>query len=115
MAAVLAGVAVFVVLAGIVGWYLWGVKVTIKTEPAESKIAIDGKEVGTSNGFGILTVSHISAGQHVLNVKHGRFEDYVLGRLKPAMGNEMLCKVICHNLCVLITSIYELGVEPELA
>ncbi len=43
----------------------------------------------------------------------GRFDDYVLGRLKPAMMNEVLCKVICHNLCVLITCMYELGVEPS--
>lgn len=26
--------------------------------------------------------------------------------------NELLCKVLCHNLCVVIQSMYELGVEP---
>lgn len=72
--AVSAGAAVFVVLVGLLGWYLWGVKVTIKTEPAEAKIAIDGKEVGASNTFGMLTVSHIRAGEHVLIVKHDRYD-----------------------------------------
>lgn len=27
------------------------------------------------------------------------------------MANEALCKVLCHNLCCLIQSTYELGVE----
>lgn len=27
------------------------------------------------------------------------------------MRNESLCKVFCHNLCCLIGSIYELGLE----
>ena len=29
-----------------------------------------------------------------------------------AQVNEALCKVLCHNICVLIQSIYELGLEP---
>jgi len=35
-------------------------------------------------------------------------------RSKSAMGqvNEVLCKILCHNVCCLIQSIYELGVEP---
>ncbi len=27
--------------------------------------------------------------------------------------NEVLCKIICHNLCVLAGSIYELGIDPK--
>jgi hypothetical protein len=27
------------------------------------------------------------------------------------MANEALCKVLCHNICCLIQSHYELGVE----
>lgn len=26
--------------------------------------------------------------------------------------NEALCKVLCHNICCLIKSLYELGIEP---
>lgn len=29
------------------------------------------------------------------------------------MVNEVLCKVLCHNLCVLVQSIYELGIETK--
>jgi transposase len=41
------------------------------------------------------------------------FEDYVLSRTKTAMVNEVLCKILCHNLCVLIRCMYELEIEPE--
>lgn len=30
-----------------------------------------------------------------------------------AQTNEVLCKVLCHNLCCVIQSIYELCVEPN--
>jgi hypothetical protein len=28
------------------------------------------------------------------------------------MVNEALCKILCHNLCCLIMSQHELGIEP---
>jgi hypothetical protein len=28
------------------------------------------------------------------------------------MRNEALCKIVCHNLCCLISAIYELGITP---
>jgi hypothetical protein len=35
-------------------------------------------------------------------------------RSKSATGqiNEVLCKVLSHNLCCVIQSVYELGIEP---
>lgn len=36
----------------------------------------------------------------------------MLGKSDTAQVNEVLCKVIAHNLCVLIQSFYELGVDP---
>lgn len=27
--------------------------------------------------------------------------------------NEALCKVLCHNICCVISAIYELGIEPQ--
>lgn len=39
------------------------------------------------------------------------FGDYVRGRDKRARVNEALAKILCHNLCVLIQSIHEFGLE----
>jgi transposase len=38
--------------------------------------------------------------------------EVVRAKLPVAQVNEVLCKVLCHNLCVLIQSIYELQLEP---
>jgi hypothetical protein len=32
-----------------------------------------------------------------------------------AMANEVLAKVVCHNICCLISAMYELGVTPKFA
>ena len=40
-----------------------------------------------------------------------KFGDHVRSKTEVAMANESLCKVLCHNLCCLIQSSYELGVE----
>ena len=40
-----------------------------------------------------------------------KFGDAVRSKSPTAMVNEALCKVLCHNLCCLIQSIHELGIE----
>lgn len=72
----LTGAALFAVLVGLLGWYLWGVKVTIESEPGTSRVAIDGKEIGTTNTFGMLAVPHIRAGEHSLVVMHDGCDDW---------------------------------------
>jgi hypothetical protein len=42
-----------------------------------------------------------------------RFGGYVRGRTERAQVNEVLAKVLCHNIVVLIQSIYELGLVPD--
>lgn len=42
-----------------------------------------------------------------------KFRDHVRSRGDVAMKNEVLCKILCHNICVLIQEMYELGIEPE--
>jgi transposase len=42
----------------------------------------------------------------------GKFGDALPGKSTTAQRNEALCKVLCHNLCVVIQSIHELGIEP---
>lgn len=41
-----------------------------------------------------------------------KFGASVRSKTPVAQMNEVLCKVVCHNLCVLVHSIYELGIEP---
>lgn len=36
----------------------------------------------------------------------------VRSKTDVAMVNETLCKVLCHNLVVLIHEMYELGIDP---
>ena len=76
LAAVLSAATLFLVAVGLIGWYLWGVKVTIESEPSVSRVAIDGKEVGTTNNFGMLAIPHIRAGEHNLVVMHEGCDDW---------------------------------------
>jgi transposase len=41
-----------------------------------------------------------------------KFGDGLRSKTDVAMTNETLCKVLCHNLVVLIHEMYELGVDP---
>jgi len=48
----------------------------------------------------------------VFSMIKGKFGSSVRAKTPTAQVNEVLCKVLCHNICVLIQSIYELGLEP---
>jgi transposase len=48
----------------------------------------------------------------VFSMIKAKFGDSVRSKGDVAQLNEVLCKVLCHNICVLIQSIHELGVEP---
>jgi transposase len=41
-----------------------------------------------------------------------KFGDSIRSKTDTAMKNELLCKILCHNLCCLIQSQCELGIEP---
>jgi transposase len=43
-----------------------------------------------------------------------KFGDSLKSKSDTAQKNETLAKVLCHNLCCLISAMYELGIEPEL-
>lgn len=43
-----------------------------------------------------------------------KFGDSVRSKTAVAMKNEVLCKMLCHNICCLISAMYELGIEPNL-
>jgi hypothetical protein len=42
-----------------------------------------------------------------------KFRDHVRSKTDTAMVNEVLCKILCRNICCLIQEMYELGIEPE--
>ena len=41
-----------------------------------------------------------------------KFGDAVRSKTEIAAKNEVLCKVLCHNIACLISAMYELSVEP---
>ncbi|MFO0821530.1 MAG: hypothetical protein U0792_00035 [Gemmataceae bacterium] len=42
-----------------------------------------------------------------------KFGDAVLSKTDVAMKNEVLCKVLLHNMCRVVHGIFEAGLEPE--
>lgn len=42
-----------------------------------------------------------------------KFGSSVRSKTKTAQINEVLCKVLCHNICCLIQSMFEFGIEPN--
>ncbi len=43
-----------------------------------------------------------------------KFGDGLLSKTKTAQSNELLAKVLCHNICVVIPELFELGIKPNL-
>ena len=54
--------------------------------------------------------SNVETTFHMIKAKFG---DALRSRTKRAQINEALLKVLCHNICCLIQSIYELGLKPK--
>jgi transposase len=49
----------------------------------------------------------------VFGMVKAKFGGAVKSKNDEAKVNELHCKFLCHNICVLISSIYELGIAPE--
>jgi len=49
--------------------------------------------------------------ESTFSMMKAKFGDSVRSKTDTAMINEALCKVLCHNLCCLIQSTHELGIE----
>jgi transposase len=53
-----------------------------------------------------------SNSESTFSMVKAKFRDHVRSKAPAAMVNEVLCKFLCHNICVLIQSQCELGIEP---
>ncbi|HKS26212.1 MAG TPA: transposase [Pyrinomonadaceae bacterium] len=42
-----------------------------------------------------------------------KFSERIRSKTATAQVNEALCKVLAHNICTLVQSMYELGIEPD--
>ena len=49
----------------------------------------------------------------VFSMIKGKFGDSVRSKTFPAQANEVLCKVLCHNISVLVQEMFELGIRPD--
>lgn len=56
--------------------------------------------------------SNIETTFHMIKSKFGQ---RLRSKTLTAQINEALCKVLCHNLCVVIQSVHELGIETSFA
>ena len=76
IAAVLILLTLFATGVAAAGWYALGVKVVVQTDPSESRIVIDGVEVGKTNAYGTLTTSRLRAGDHTLIVTQDGYDEW---------------------------------------
>lgn len=51
--------------------------------------------------------------ESVFQMIKSKFGERLKSKTETAQANEALCKVLCHNLCVVIQSMYELNITPE--
>ncbi len=55
---------------------------------------------------------HRSNVESTMSMIKAKFGEHIRSKSDTAIVNELLCKVLCHNICVVIQSMYELQIEP---
>jgi hypothetical protein len=71
------------------------------------------REVSADKGYGSLK-NYQALGSNVESVFSmikAKFRDHVRSKTNVAMVNEVLCKIVCHNICCLIQESHELGID----
>lgn len=53
-----------------------------------------------------------SSAETTFSMLKAKFGTRIRSKTETAQVNEVLCKVLCHNICVMVQSMYELGVSP---
>lgn len=51
--------------------------------------------------------------ESAFNMIKAKFGDKLKSKNRKAQENELLCKLICHNICILIQEMHELGIKPD--
>ncbi|HLD02212.1 MAG TPA: transposase, partial [Candidatus Nanoarchaeia archaeon] len=54
-----------------------------------------------------------SNSETVFHMIKSKFRDNIRSKDKTAQQNEVLLKVLCHNICVVIQEMHELGIQPQ--
>ena len=54
-----------------------------------------------------------SNSESVFSMVKAKFGDAVRSKCDVGMANEVLAKILCHNICVLVQSIHELNLTPD--
>jgi len=54
-----------------------------------------------------------SNAESVFSMMKRKFGSYVRGKSSISQENEVLCKALCHNICVLIQEMFELGIKVD--
>jgi transposase len=50
--------------------------------------------------------------ESTMSMIKAKFSEHIRNKTDAGIVNELLCKFLCHNICVVIQSMYELGIEP---
>lgn len=60
--------------------------------------------------FAPVKRSNVESTVMMIKTKHG---DGLRSKTEVAGRNESLCKILCHNLCVNVSAMHELGIQPQ--
>lgn len=86
-------------------------------------VGIDIEDLGQDRAYHTVKVVRkggrtdtLTLSQEVETVFHmmkSKFGDRVLSKCERAQHNEVLCKVVAHNICVVIGAVHELGIDAD--
>ncbi|MCK4327507.1 MAG: hypothetical protein KAW41_03450 [Candidatus Diapherotrites archaeon] len=56
--------------------------------------------------------SNVESTFHIIKAKFG---EYLYSKTQQSQFNEALCKILCHNIVVLIHGMFELGIDVNVS
>lgn len=65
------------------------------------------------NREGFMARYHLRSNiESAFSMVKAKFDSAIRSKSDVGQVNEVLCKVLCHNICVLVQEIHELGINP---